>query len=78
MQEEPLREEAIDAILTRYGYNQPEFYERIVKIEGVLYAHKQAEQSAKREAEKKTQDQQRRANQARRSMTPSRKPPRRR
>jgi len=78
MQEEPLREEAIDAILTRYGYNHPDFYERIVRIEGALFAHKQEEQSAKREAEKKTQTQQRQAKQARRSMTPSPRPPRRR
>lgn len=77
MQEEPLREEAIDAILSRYDLNEPKFYEKIVAIEAVLFSHRQEEQSAKREAERKTQEQNRKAQAAQQRARSASRPRRR-
>ena len=41
--ETPLREEAIDAHLRRYGANTPEVYETVLGIETVLFAFRQEE-----------------------------------
>ena len=51
--ESPLREEAIDAHLKRYGSNQPDVYETIFQVEMVLFAHRQEEERRKREREQK-------------------------
>ena len=48
MQEEPLREEAIDACLDRYGVNTPEFYEKILTIEMVLFGKRMKDREDKR------------------------------
>ena len=40
----PLREEAIDLHLQRYGANEPEIYETIFRIEMVLFSHKQEQE----------------------------------
>lgn len=49
MQEEPLREEAIDRHLTRYGCNTPQAYETILKIEAALFS----DRARKREKDRK-------------------------
>ena len=49
MQEEPLREEAIDRHLTRYGCNTPQAYETILKIEAAIFS----DRARKREKERK-------------------------
>ena len=41
--ETPLREEAIDAHLSRYGANTPEVYETVISIETVLFSFRQGE-----------------------------------
>ena len=51
--ESPLREEAIDAHLKRYGANDPEFYETLFNIEIALFSHRQEEEKKKQEREKK-------------------------
>lgn len=54
--ESPLREEAIDAHLRRYGANDPDVYETLFKIEISLFSHRQEEEKKKQEREKKKQD----------------------
>jgi hypothetical protein len=49
MQEEPLREEAIDRHLNRYGCNTPQAYETILKIEASLFS----DRTKKREKQRK-------------------------
>lgn len=49
MQEEPLREEAIDTHLKRYNCNTPTAYETILKIEAALFS----DRARKREKERK-------------------------
>jgi septal ring factor EnvC (AmiA/AmiB activator) len=51
--ESPLREEAIDAHLKRYGANDPDVYETLFKIEMTLFSHRQEEEKKKQEREKK-------------------------
>jgi hypothetical protein len=51
--ETPLREEAIDMHLTRYGANETEIYETIFQIEMELFSHRQKEEKDKQEREKK-------------------------
>lgn len=51
--ESPLREEAIDAHLRRYGANEPEIYETLFQIEMELFSHRQKEEKKKQEREKK-------------------------
>ena len=65
----PLREEAIDLHLQRYGANDPDFYETIFRIEMVLFAHKQDEEKKRKDKE----DRKRKAEQAaKRSASPPR------
>ena len=49
----PLREEAIDLHLQRYGANDPDVYESIFQIEMVLFAHKQEEEKKRKDKEDK-------------------------
>lgn len=70
MQEEPLREEAISACLMRYGINTPEYYEKVLHIEMVLFGKRMKD----REDKRKREESKRKANQA----SPSRRTPRRR
>ena len=75
--EMPLREEAIDQHLQRYGANDPDIYETIFRIEMVLFAFKQDEEKKRKDKE----DRKRKAEQsAKRSASPSRssapRPPR--
>jgi hypothetical protein len=51
--ESPLREEAIDAHLKRYGANDPDIYETLFQIEMILFSHRQEEERRKQEREKK-------------------------
>lgn len=51
--EMPLREEAIDAHLNRYGANNPDVYETLFKIEIELFGHRQKEEQKKKEAEER-------------------------
>lgn len=51
--ETPLREEAIDAHLRRYGANEPDVYETLFHIEMSLFSHRQEEEKRKQEREKK-------------------------
>ncbi len=51
--ETPLREEAIDAHLSRYGANVPDIYEAIFSIEMSLFTHRQEQEKKKQEREKK-------------------------
>ena len=60
MSEEPLREEAIDACLDRYGINTPEFYEKVLSIEMVLFGKRMKE----REEKRKRDDNKRKSQQA--------------
>ena len=53
MQEEPLREEAITACLTRYGINTPEFYEKVLRIEMVLFGKRTKDREEKRQQEER-------------------------
>lgn len=54
--ENPLREEAIDLHLKRYGANDPETYETIFQIEIELFSHRQKEEKKKQDREKKKSD----------------------
>jgi len=51
--EAPLREEAIDVHLNRYGANEPDVYETLFHIELTLFSHRQEEERKKQEREKK-------------------------
>lgn len=51
MQEEPLREEAINACLARYGVNTPEYYEKILQIEMTLFSKRMKDREDKRKRE---------------------------
>lgn len=51
--ETPLREEAIDAHLCRYGSNTIDIYETLFAIETKLFSHRQEEEKKKQEREKK-------------------------
>lgn len=51
--ETPLREEAIDAHLKRYGANHPDVYETLFQVEMSLFSHRQEEERKKQEREKK-------------------------
>lgn len=51
MTEEPLREEAITACLLRYGVNTPEFYEKVLQIEMVLFGKRMKDREDKRKRE---------------------------
>jgi len=53
MQEEPLREEAIDACLTRYGVNTPEYYEKVLQIEMTLFSKRMKDREEKRQQEER-------------------------
>jgi hypothetical protein len=74
MAEEPLREEAIDALLTRFDENSPTTYERILQIELALFPFRQEQTQKKRDAERKQKEAQARAN---RPSKPSKRMPRR-
>ena len=67
MQEEPLREEAITACLTRYGVNEPEYYEKVLRIEMTLFSKRLKEREEKRKREE-----QKRKNQSRSGSSRSR------
>lgn len=54
--ENPLREEAIDLHLSRYGANDPDFYETLFQIELALFSHRQKEEKKKQDKEKKKSD----------------------
>ena len=69
----PLREEAIDLHLQRYGANEPEIYETIFRIEMVLFSHKQEQEKKRKEKEEKERKAKQKTSRAR--TTP---PPRRR
>lgn len=51
MQEEPLREEAINACLVRYDVNSPEYYEKVLLIEMTLFSKRMKEREDKRKRE---------------------------
>ena len=53
MQEEPLREEAINACLVRYDINTPEFYERVLLIEMTLFGKRMKDREEKRQVEER-------------------------
>ena len=53
MQEEPLREEAIDAVLTRYGVNNVEYYEKVLRIEMTLFGKRMKDREEKRQQEER-------------------------
>ena len=72
--EMPLREEAIDLHLQRYGANDPEIYETIFRIEMTLFAHKQEQEKKRKDKEEK----ERKAKQKQASRTARNPPPRRR
>ncbi len=59
MSEEPLREEAIDACLSRYSINTPEYYEKVLQIEMVLFGKRMKD----REDKRKREDQKRKSSQ---------------
>lgn len=71
--EMPLREEAIDLHLQRYGANDPEVYETIFHIEMILFAYKQDE-----EKKRKDKEDRKRKSQSKGSSTRSTPRPRRR
>lgn len=53
MQEEPLREEAIDACLSRYSINTPEYYEKVLQIEMTLFSKRMKDREEKRQQEER-------------------------
>ena len=71
----PLREEAIDLHLQRYGANDPDVYETIFGIEMELFSFKQKEEKKRKDKEEKK----RKAEQAsKRGTSAPRSKPRRR
>lgn len=49
----PLREEAIDLHLRRYGANNPDAYETLFQIEMELFGDRQKEEKKKKDSEKR-------------------------
>ena len=65
MQEEPLREEAINACLSRYGINTPEYYEKVLQIEMSLFSKRMKDREEKRQQEERKRKSQQAAHRSR-------------